>query len=915
MGGMPVNATWDLDSFRYGNNDGAEHGTGARSWMAAVNTTPPDIKLDTEYRLRTLIEETAGSNQAEQPIFTLQFRRDTGGGFGAWADVGDVSDTALPVRIATAKPANLAVNPEDFTQSNWVTNNVSVTGNDATAPDGTTTADLLTDDGTNDYHQIYDQNVLSGQRNDGNIYNRSIFVKKGSLRYTSLSVAQATSSAVSTWIYDFDDPAWELAGSAGEGESFNDEGDGWVRLSWLDYVTTTSNDDFTVGFSNGVTRADTQYAGGSNTMHVWGASITEGATLWHYHQNTTQILGSGTFNDGKIEEVNAAAPQLAATAGNDQYENEYSLIFSSTATTPAAVGDVFEFRLIVTDGNLNTLDAFTTNGGTYSVVPSVTVASGGAFTLTADSGSYTLSGQAAGLVHNRVLTADPGSYTLAGQDAVLSRGRVLTADAGSYTLTGQAAALRADRVLVCAAGNYTLAGQAAGLTAGRALLADSGSYALAGQDAVLAQGRALIADAGSYTLTGQTAALRADWVLDCEAGSYTLAGQDVGLVSGRVLVVDSGAYVLSGQVAGLRASRVLAADSATYALTGQDAALIYDAADPVLAAEAGAYALTGQSAGLNVGRSLAADPGIYALTGQAATLAADRQLSADNGAYVLTGQVAQLGAGRLLIAEAGNYIVTGQAAGLVHGRVLAADVGAYALNGQDVSLIADRAFAADAGSYVLNGQDAALIHDAADPVLTAESGAYALTGQAAGLAVDRVLTAQPGSYNLSGQAAALGLERVLNAEPGSYIVTGQDAVLVHDMADPVLAADAGAYVLTGNAAGLRADRLMAAGAGNYALTGQTAGLAVDHVLDADFGTYALTGQDAALRADRLLMAGFGTYNLTGFDVALLGPGEAVVPSDRRTNRVEADGRTCGVGSSPRTIFHGTGAGNERVSTA
>jgi hypothetical protein len=90
-----------------------------------------------------------------------------------------------------------------------------------------------------------------------------------------------------------------------------------------------------------------------------------------------------------------------------------------------------------------------------------------AYTLTADAGSFTLSGQDANLTIGRILTADAGAFTLSGQDAALSVGRVITADAGAFTLTGQDA---------------TLTVTPAGGTA-YTLTADAGDFALTGQDA------------------------------------------------------------------------------------------------------------------------------------------------------------------------------------------------------------------------------------------------------------------------------------------------------------------------------------------------------------------------------------------------------------------------------------------------
>lgn len=144
----------------------------------------------------------------------------------------------------------------------------------------------------------------------------------------------------------------------------------------------------------------------------------------------------------------------------------------------------------------------------------VPVAAGGpTYTLTADSGSFALTGQAAGLSFNRTLAADSGSFALTGQATGLALNRVLSAASGSFALTGQAAGLAVNRTLSAASGSYSLTGQNATLTytptstATYTLAAASGSFAVSGQDVVLAYNRVLSAANGSYLLTGQNATL------------------------------------------------------------------------------------------------------------------------------------------------------------------------------------------------------------------------------------------------------------------------------------------------------------------------------------------------------------------------------------------------------------------------
>lgn len=183
------------------------------------------------------------------------------------------------------------------------------------------------------------------------------------------------------------------------------------------------------------------------------------------------------------------------------------------------------------------------------------------------------------------LTADSGSFALTGQTVSLAFNRVLAADTQSYALTGQAVGLAFNRTLSAASGSFSLDGQDAGLAFNRVLSAASGSYALAGQDATL-----------TYTPIGGPT-----YTLVAASGAFALAGQDTGLAFNRVLAADTQGYSLAGQAAGLAFNRVLVADTTSFALTGQDATLTYttNGYTYTIAAESGSFALAGQDAVLS----------------------------------------------------------------------------------------------------------------------------------------------------------------------------------------------------------------------------------------------------------------------------------------------------------------------------
>jgi len=80
-----VQATWDQDSFAWYADTGGE-GTGQ---IGSTNANPTTLVTNTQYRLRYLVQETAGATTGDTPSFELYYRVDPAGGtsFGSWLPI------------------------------------------------------------------------------------------------------------------------------------------------------------------------------------------------------------------------------------------------------------------------------------------------------------------------------------------------------------------------------------------------------------------------------------------------------------------------------------------------------------------------------------------------------------------------------------------------------------------------------------------------------------------------------------------------------------------------------------------------------------------------------------------------------------------------------------------------------------
>lgn len=248
----------------------------------------------------------------------------------------------------------------------------------------------------------------------------------------------------------------------------------------------------------------------------------------------------------KVSDTNAGFS--GSPDNSDPFASGQQVTFTVQSGDELIAGAIYYWRVRGIDpGGTNTY-------GSWSETRQFTVEEAATnYTLTADSGTFTLTGQAATLRATRLITAAAGSFALTGQTVGLRVARLLTAASGSYSLTGQSATLRIARRLAATLGTLALTGIDANLiytpASGYVLAADSGAYALAGQAAPLLYGHRLIAAQGIFAITGQNARLLIGYLFTVSQGAFTLSGQAIVLLVVHQLVAGQGAYVLSGQSA------------------------------------------------------------------------------------------------------------------------------------------------------------------------------------------------------------------------------------------------------------------------------------------------------------------------------------------------------------------------------
>jgi hypothetical protein len=200
--------------------------------------------------------------------------------------------------VTTAKAEeNLLLQSQDFTTT-WTVagTNATVTADTTTAPDGTTTADSLTDDATNGVHRVGQAVTTSSTAQM--VF--SVFAKYSTMQWIGLSAATGTS----TWAgakFDVQNGVLGSTSQQGTGWTANSSsitsvGGGWYRCVLVFTPGASGSTTILVNCAtDGTTFTTSQrgsqvYTGSGSTVFIWGAQLEQRSSVTSYTATTTQPI-------------------------------------------------------------------------------------------------------------------------------------------------------------------------------------------------------------------------------------------------------------------------------------------------------------------------------------------------------------------------------------------------------------------------------------------------------------------------------------------------------------------------------------------------------------------------------------------------------------------------------------------------
>jgi hypothetical protein len=229
-------------------------------------------------------------------------------------------------RVPRGGRRNLLTHTEDFGNAAWVKTVFTVTENQIVAPDGTVTADLLTQGGGGAVQSV--SQVFTGS---ADTHTLSVHVKKGTRRFFVLALTPSAAA-------DIGDYAWfdlDTGIVAARGVNLADSeivpvGSGWFRISVTKALTAVS-------LRAAITHSDLDnnlLSGGGGTSYIWGAQLELGSTATPYQR----VVSARDVTEAGVQDVwhlnNDGNDSLPATLPAGTYTAAWVNALGAVTITP-----------------------------------------------------------------------------------------------------------------------------------------------------------------------------------------------------------------------------------------------------------------------------------------------------------------------------------------------------------------------------------------------------------------------------------------------------------------------------------------------------------------------------------------------------------------------------------------------------
>ena len=280
-----------------------------------------------------------------------------------------------PALLVEPAATNLALQSANFLTT-WSPTNIAVTtGSTAafTAPDGTTSADLLTASASGSARIIQSFTFVSGTT-----YSYSAFAKAGS-GFFGLTMENGGVASGAAVVWNLNTGALAVSGAVGAGYTLQSQGienygNGWYRCRMTVLLGLGAAGNIRANTSDGTMTSAIINSASGNTAYVWGAQLETGSVATSYIPTTT---GTGSRSADVISVSGAVSGSIGQTEGTIYAEFVNTLVASYAESYMYRVfadanneiwarkeggGNTYSFRWRANSQNTNFLNVAVPNG-------------------------------------------------------------------------------------------------------------------------------------------------------------------------------------------------------------------------------------------------------------------------------------------------------------------------------------------------------------------------------------------------------------------------------------------------------------------------------------------------------------------------------------------------------------------------
>ena len=580
------------------------------------------------------------------------------------ANIVTVTAPSATMFVGIQNKKNLLLWSEDFTNAVWTSGagtGATVTANDTTAPDGTTTADKLTEDTSGLFHTVASYSQITFPH-DRTYVNASVHVKPNTLSYIALIMSDNSAGSTNrNYIFQgfylsgagqLIDAATGLGVNAYYGDvstagphsaSIEALANGWYRISaggFIEKPSTGFNLEIALGKPPvGVpVSMDAEqyfdYTGVSGSLWLWGAQVEAFTNKSQYIKTTSTTITNDVLTFGGVS-IAVTAPtavldQNLLSAGQNTVTISAPTVPSLALTIPQDVNTV---TVSAPDATLQgEVGPVTLQAGQNTVTISAPTVPSVALTIPQTANVITVSAPEETILAETTLTAGQNTITLSAP--AQSQLVEATLTAGQNTITVSAPEETVLTEVTLAAGQNTITVSAPTVPSLALTIPQTvNTISVTAPNAEIIQAGNLLAENNVITITAP-AIPAVSLTVPQTANVITLTAPEETVFTEVTLSAGQNTVSVSAPVAAMQVDSVVSAGANLVTVSAPAAALV--SLDQTLEALTSTVTVTASLVAA-VHRSLVADVNAVAVTAPVAgvTITFDSNLSADAGIVIV----------------------------------------------------------------------------------------------------------------------------------------------------------------------------------------------------------------------------------------------------------------------------------------